>query len=123
MPSGTAAGLPIGTERHFRWLHGVVKVVLVLNLLDAVFTLFWVGAGLAHEANPLLADLVNEAPVAFALVKLGLVGLGSLVLWRLRQRPMAVVAIFAAFLAYYAVLLHHLRFLGKIGRAWLGIGA
>jgi hypothetical protein len=120
MSSATGSTFRVGSPEHFRWLHGVVKVILVLNLLDALFTLLWVGAGLAREANPLLRELVVESPLVFALAKLGLVGLGSLLLWRLRQRPLAVVAIFVAFLTYYAVLLHHLRFLGRLLRAWLG---
>ena len=109
----------IGTPEHFRWLHGIVQVVLVLNLIDAVLTVLWVGAGLAREANPLLGDLVAERPAVFTAAKLGLVGFGSLLLWRLRRRPLAVVGIFAAFIAYYAVLLHHVRFIGGVLRAWL----
>ena len=102
----------IGTPRHFAWLHGIVKGVLVLNLLDAVFTLLWVGAGLAEEANPLMEELVTGHPVLFTLTKLGLVGAGSWLLWRWRTRPLAVVAIFVAFVSYYAVLAHHLGYLG-----------
>lgn len=109
----------IGTAQHYRWLHGIVCVVLVLNLVDAIFTLLWVGAGLAREANPLLTHLVREYPLGFAMAKLGLVGLGSLLLWRLRHRPLAVVSIFCSFVVYYLVLLHHLSFLGVILRAWL----
>lgn len=109
----------IGTDEHYRWLHGIVCVLLVLNLVDAVFTLLWVGAGLAREANPLFADLVRRQPVSFAAAKLVLVGLGSLLLWRLRHRPLAVISIFCSFLVYYAVLLQHLSFLGVILGAWL----
>lgn len=104
----------IGTAEHFRWLHGVVKVVLVLNLLDATFTILWVGAGLAREANPLFEVLVRDDPLVFATTKLLLVALASLLLWRLRHRPLAVVAIFVSFLAYYLILLHHVRFLGLL---------
>ena len=100
----------IGTSEHYRWLHAVVKAVIVLNLLDAVFTLWWVRTGMAVEANELLRDLVNEHPVAFVMVKLSLVSLGSLVLWFRRQRPLAVVAIFSAFLIYYLILLYHIQF-------------
>ena len=57
--------------------------------------------------------------MAFAISKLALVGMGSLVLWRLRARPLAVVAIFLAFLAYYFVLLWHIRFLGLLLGSWL----
>jgi hypothetical protein len=118
-PAGST--LRIGTPQHFRWLHGIVKVVLVLNLLDAVFTLLWVWSGLAKEANPLLRQLVLESPVGFAAAKLAVVGLASLLLWRLRERPLAVVAIFLAFLAYYALLLAHIGFLSLVlGALWFG---
>lgn len=77
-------------------------------------------AGLAREANVVLADLVVHHPVAFVSVKLALVSLGSLLLWWRRKRPLAVVAIFAAFLAYYAVLLYHLRFAAALWSAVRG---
>ena len=119
-PPARTARLAVGTPRHFRWLDGIVKALLVLNLLDAVFTLAWVRAGLAEETNALMRDLVEEHAVAFVLVKLGLVSLGSLLLWTQRQHPAAVVAIFVAFLAYYAVLLHHLRYSSLLVRHLLG---
>lgn len=100
----------IGTDQHYGWLHGIVKALIVLNGLDAVFTLFWVRAGLAREANALLKMLVNEHAVLFVVAKLGLFSLSSLLLWRLRHRPAAVVALFVAFVAYYVLLLHHLSF-------------
>jgi hypothetical protein len=112
----------VGTAQHFSWLQGIVKAVLVLNLLDALFTLVWVRAGLAREANPLIEQLVNEHAVGFVLVKLGLVGLGSWLLWNRRQRPGAVIAIFAAFLAYYFVLLYHLQYASGLVRQLLGPG-
>ena len=104
----------IGTREHFRWLEGIVKGTLVLNLLDALFTLFWVVNGLAREANPLLHVVVHEHPVVFVAAKLSLVSLGSLLLWRYRGCPLAVVAIFVAFLVYYLLLLIHVDYL-----AWL----
>jgi hypothetical protein len=108
--------LRVGTSEHFRWLHGIVKAVLVLNLIDALLTLVWVRSGLAHEANPLIEQLVNEHAVAFVLVKLGLVSLGSWLLWHRRERPAAVIAIVAAFLAYYLVLLYHIQYAGGLLR-------
>lgn len=101
--------LSIGTPQHFGWLQGIVKSVVVLNLLDAVFTLWWVRLGLAEEANALLRDLVSERPVMFMLVKLVLVSLGAIFLWLRRRQAFAVIAIFAVFFIYYLVLLHHLR--------------
>lgn len=102
--------MDIGTSEQYGWLLSILKALLLLNLLDAIFTLWWVGTGVAVEANALLRDLVVDHPVRFVLTKLGLVSAGSILLWRLRQHPLAVIAIFGAFLVYYLVLLHHLRF-------------
>lgn len=98
----------IGTIEHFRWLRGIVKALLVLNVLDAILTIAVISSGQADEANPLMAGLVHREPVFFAFVKILLVSLGSYLLWQLRQRAFAVCAIFVAFLAYYFVLLYHL---------------
>ena len=100
----------IGTAEHFRWLSGIVRWVLVLNLIDAVLTLLWVRAGFAREANPLLSRIVEEHAFLFVMGKLVLVFLATALLWRHRQQPLAVVGIFAAFLVYYAVLVYHLSF-------------
>jgi len=108
--------LLVGTPQHFRWLEGIVFAVLALNVADAVFTLLWIRGGLATEANPLLQDLAHGSPGVFVAAKLLLVLLGSWLLWRERRRPLAVVAIFIAFLAYYGLLLAHLGFLGVVVR-------
>ena len=46
----------------------------------------------------------------FVVVKLTLVMASTWLLWRHRERPLAVVGIFAAFLVYYSILLYHLSF-------------
>lgn len=102
--------LEVGTEQQFRWLSGIVKWVLVMNLIDALLTLVWVRLGLAAEANTLIDELVHENAVLFVCVKLALVGMGSWVLWNRRTSPLAVVGIFTVFVAYYAILLHHVQY-------------
>jgi len=114
--AATRDALAIGTPQHFRWLEGIVRAVLVLNVADAVFTLLWIRGGLASEANPLLRELAHGHPVLFVAAKLALVGLGSWLLWRERRRPLAVIAIFVAFGVYYGLLLAHVGFLGAVLR-------
>jgi hypothetical protein len=109
----------VGTAEHFRWLDGIVRAVLVLNLLDALFTLLWVSAGLATEANVLLETLAHGHPVLFVTVKLGLVSLGSILLWWRRDRPLAVISLFAAFLVYYLILLYHVQYASLLARQLL----
>lgn len=100
--------MQVGTPRQFRWLKGVIASVLVLNLLDAVFTLVWVFGLGVEEKNPAMAGLLATHPVLFVLVKTTLVALGSWLLWRFRRRPLAVVGIFVVFLFYYWLLIAHL---------------
>jgi len=102
--------LVIGTSQHYRWLYGIAQALLVLNLLDGIFTLVWVQYFSAVEVNVMLRDLVHDNMLRFMLVKLTLVSLGTLYLWRNRDRPLAVISIFIAFFAYYLVLLYHLQY-------------
>lgn len=120
-PTSQPSQFTVGTAQHFRWLHNIVKVVLLLNLLDAIFTLVWVEAGLAVEANIFLRTPVEEHPLAFVLIKITLVSLGSLILWKRRHHALAVVGLFGVFLVYYAILLYHLRFASFIIRHILQI--
>jgi hypothetical protein len=48
--------------------------------------------------------------VAFVAAKTTVVSLGSLLLWQHRYHPLAVIGSFVAFIVYYCLLLHHLRF-------------
>ena len=109
--------LHLGTPEHFRWLHGIVKTVLVLNLIDAIFTLVWVRYGFAREANLMIDRLVDQNAVGFFAVKLGLVGMGSWLLWQRRDHATAVIAIFIAFLTYYLVLLYHVQHAATLVRS------
>ncbi len=104
-----SATAKIGTIQHFRWLKNIVFATLILNVLDAVFTMVWLSTGAATEANPVLADIAEHDPGLFVTVKFLLVALGSLLLWMNRKRPVAVVGIFVAFLVYYGILIYHLQ--------------
>ena len=105
----TAGSLIIGTQEQFQWLNGIAKLILVLNLLDGVFTMFWVETLQAQELNFMMRDLVHTNALSFMLVKLTLVSLGTLFLWRYRSNALAVVSLFLAFFSYYWVLLVHLE--------------
>ncbi len=117
-PTDTADASKIGTPEQFRWLEGIVKLTIVLNLLDAIFTLWWVRAGFAEEANPFLRDLVHFHPTLFFATKLALVGLATAIFWINRHRPLAVCGIFLGFLVYYAILLIHIDYLADLIRGF-----
>lgn len=106
----TVGSLAIGTGQHFQWLNGIAKWILVLNLVDGVFTLVWVEYFQARELNIMMRDLVYSSGLSFMLVKLTLVSLGTLFLWRNRSNALAVISLFIAFFSYYWVLLVHLEY-------------
>lgn len=83
-------------------------LVLILNLLDAVWTLCFVEAGVADEANPLMSSALGHGPLGFMVFKLALVSLSVLLLWRLRHRRSATVALFSGAAAYGLVVSWHL---------------
>ena len=122
-PTAERRRFEVGTPEQFRWLGWIVRSVLLLNLFDAIFTLYWVRAGWAREANSLIEQLVEENALGFVAVKLTLVSAGSWLLWEHRRRPASVVAIFVIFVVYYLVLLHHLQFASRLARALLGLGS
>jgi hypothetical protein len=94
-------------SRNVLW--AVAAAVLLLNLFDAVATLVWVNLGIAHEANELLAHLLDRNAVLFMAVKLALVFLGVGLLWRRRERRLAVFGLVLALVAYASLGLYHVH--------------
>ena len=101
---------------HHPWWLAVATLILVLCAADAILTPILIGRG-AYELNPLLAPLVGGSGVLFVLVKIGLTGIGVVVLTllsRLKAFGRMPVAIFLyAVLAGYGVLVaYELQLLG-----------
>ncbi len=89
--------------------------VVVLNLLDAMFTLVYTRSGVATESNPLMDQVLAASPVLFMMAKLSLVSLGVLVLWRLRERRAARFGLLATSVAYTTLLAYHLSGVHHLG--------
>lgn len=106
-------GLAIGRPSQFEWLKTVIVLIFVLNVFDGIMTTLWVVSGTALEANPLMAELIVIHPLLFMFIKLTLIALGSALLWRHRQRPLVVVAIFLLFLVYYVITVLHSQEIGS----------
>jgi hypothetical protein len=77
-------------------------------MLDGVLTIGWIEFGRAVELNPLMDYLLGTHPLLFIFIKMLLVGLGVLLLWRLRARAWAVISLYACLAVYSTVLLYHL---------------
>ncbi len=85
----------------------LVASILVLNLVDAAFSIAWTTAGVATEANPLLVEVLARSPVLFMAAKLALVSLGIFLLFRLRARPLALAGLCACGCVYFGLLAYH----------------
>jgi len=97
----------IGTREHYRWLRVMVVTLVLLNAVDGVLTIAWIETGHFTEANPLMSHLLSTHPVLFITVKMALVCLGLMLLWRYRDHLLAVFSIFLCFTAYCYVLTAH----------------
>ena len=61
------------------WWLAIATLILALCATDAVLTIVLISRG-AYELNPLLAPLVGGSGVLFAVVKIGLTGVGVVLL-------------------------------------------
>ena len=86
----------------------LIRLVLALNVADALFTASYVMAGRAEEANPAMNQLMQLGPGMFVFGKLALVVFGLALLWRHRARGSAAAALVALFVVYYTVFLFHM---------------
>jgi uncharacterized membrane protein YpjA len=101
------------------WNVSCLKALLVLNLLDAVFTYIWVSLGLAEEANPLMEFVISFSPTAFILYKVLVVNLCVWLLWRTRAQMLCKVLCIPLTCIYVGILLLHLSFLTEIAYEYL----
>ncbi len=69
---------------HPQWL-AVSMLIVIGSCTDALLTLILVERGIATEANPLMAPLVGDSPLAFALVKVVLTAAGVVLLTQLAR--------------------------------------
>ncbi len=101
--------------------HGVGLLVLLLlvagfNIVDAYFTLFFLGHG-AREANPVALFLLNIAPWVFVLSKSLGIGICLAFLCLAKNFYTARFGLFLVFTLYFLLSLYHLFLLGTQMRA------
>ncbi len=82
-------------------------MLLLFNMVDGMLTIAWVGTGRAVEVNPLMDYLIGIHPVLFMATKLLLVSLGILLIWRFRDRSLAVASLYLCVTAYSLLMLYH----------------
>jgi hypothetical protein len=101
---------------HHPWWLAIATLILALCASDAVLTIVLISHG-AYELNPFLAPLIGGSGVLFAAVKIGLTGLGVVVLTLLSRvkafgrMPVGLV-LYAVLLGYGLLVVYELRLLG-----------
>lgn len=92
--------------------------LLVLNLLDGLFTLTFLQLDVAEELNPLMRVAYEGSPLLFMLAKLVIVNAGLCLLCVHRGLRASRLAIRAGALIYAVINVYHLAFLAHLVRHW-----
>ncbi len=89
-------------------------LLLVLNLLDGLFTLTFLQLDVAEELNPLMRMAYEHSPLAFMAVKVTIVSLGLTLLCLHRSMRISQRAIQAGAALYVVIDVYHLAFLAHL---------
>lgn len=82
-------------------------LVFIANILDAVLTIAWLDLGVATEANPIMANLLEFGYIWFLVGKIGAVTIASIFLFICaHKRSAKVVALIACFIYGYVLGIH-----------------
>ncbi|MHC4824565.1 MAG: DUF5658 family protein [Planctomycetota bacterium] len=102
-------------DRYPLWTWIMLTVFLVLNLLDAHFTLIYLQRG-GEEANPVAVRLLYAGMSTFIGVKAVGVGLGALVFCILNHFRNARIGVILALSFYQLLLIYHM----SLYYGWVG---
>ena len=86
-------------------------LLLVLNLMDGLFTLTFLQMNVAEELNPLMRVAYAHSPLSFMGIKLAIVSLGLVLLCLHRSLNMSQRAIQAGAALYTVIDIYHLAFM------------
>ena len=98
----------MSTQTGFQKYKNGLKAIICLNLLDAIFTIWWVIGEWAVEANPLMAVLLSKSPALFMGYKILLVHLCVGLLWRFRKVRFARLSIIPVLITYIGIVVFHI---------------
>ncbi len=92
-------------------LRQLIILIILMNVIDGIFTIYWVWMQMAEEANPIMKMFLQYSPIVFMAVKVFLVNIGAWILWKYHHRVLSIICIVIAFLCYLAIILYHLQFM------------
>lgn len=94
--------------------------LLMLNLMDGLFTLLFLQLGVAEELNPLMRLAYEQSPLFFMFAKLLIVNTGLWLLCLHRRLRASRIAIRAGAVVYGIIVVYHLAFLTHLVMHWPG---
>nr|WP_244237503.1 DUF5658 family protein [Corallococcus llansteffanensis] len=118
--AATASGMQAGT-----WTQGASfymspasVALLMLNLMDGLFTLLFLQLGVAEELNPVMRAAYEHSPLLFMFSKLLIVNAGLCLLCLHRKLKASRFAIRAGAVVYAIIVVYHLAFLAHLVSHW-----
>jgi hypothetical protein len=93
-----------------RKIHVLSSLLIVLIFIDLVATIYWISAGVATEANPIMDYYLKHSIVAFAVAKLSIsfFSLSILLKFKKRFKHFIFRTLFLLTLIYAAVFGWHI---------------
>ena len=99
-----------------RLAYAAAAALVIMNLLDAVFTLVYICSGVATESNPIMNHFLQMGPVMFVMTKMALVSLAVFLLIRLlKRRQAASLALIGTSAAYALLICYHISAVHLLG--------
>lgn len=90
--------------------------VVLLNIFDLWCTILWVRMGVAQEANPLLAPLLEHSEWTFATAKMGVVCAGLGFLWQHRDIALVRIGLAICTAVYGSLAAYHLSIAATVSQ-------
>jgi hypothetical protein len=89
-------------------LYLLCLLIWILSLIDALFTIYFIETEQAIEANLLMDFLYSIHPVLFFIIKIFIVSIGLVIIWKLKYRMLSVLGIYFCFIFYLCILCWHI---------------
>jgi hypothetical protein len=86
----------------------LLSSIIVLCLLDAIFTILWLSTGLAIESNPFMGLLIDESHLLFVVVKMALTYMSVFILYKYRYIRKVLITSKILAILYLIIIIYHL---------------
>lgn len=88
-------------------ISSVLRLIFLLNIIDALLTAVWIRSGIANEANPVMSYLISQGIATFVITKVLCVLVAVTILWNFRALFFARVVSIFALVVMMAVIIYH----------------